>query len=134
MPYLNISDVNHNTFIADNISAIYDVCFIGDHFLREVMDTFHAIVRKAKMKNEEKPTAIPYLEQYYNIQSFYAMASDQKTTATSRNLNAAMAALNDEDRLPCFMIIILDKDLLIDLKGSRFWNCQEYHCHYKLRW
>ena len=102
---------------------MYDASFVGDQFLREVKDTFHAIVRNAKRKNNDKSAnsaPIPYLEQYYNVQKYYPTTADLKTNATSRILNAAMDALNEEFRLPRFLVIIIDKDLLGDFKNLEF--------------
>ena len=39
-----------------------------------------------------------------------------KTIATSRTINAVLEALNSTDRLPRFLIVALDKDLITDFK------------------
>ena len=107
-----------NHLFAGNIKAIYDARFVGDQFMKEVFDTFGSIIRHAKRK--ETPTAIPYLETYYNVQGYYPNMSDIKTNATARIINAVIEALNDEDRLPRYLVIALDKDILSDFKQIDF--------------
>ena len=75
------------------------------------------MVRQIKRKiNEGQSLALPYLEQYYNVQGFYPSTADVRTTASSRILNSTIEALNEDERLPRMLIIILDKDILGDFK------------------
>ena len=73
-----------------------------------------AIVRLAKRRNKKKPTAIPYLEDFYNVQGFYPKIADVKMNALSRIYNHVVEALN-EDLLPRFLIIVIDKDIFQDI-------------------
>ena len=102
--------------IPDKIAAVYDVHIAGDHFLQEIYDTFNGWVRLAKRKNKEKPTSLPYLEHFYNVQGFYPLRADVNTNGTARILNAVLDALNTEERLPRFLILALDKDIISDFK------------------
>ena len=82
--------------------------------MRESFDSFKAIVRQSKC--HENPTAKPYLEEYYNVKGYYPTVSDLKTSATSRIYNMVVDALNDDDHLPRFLVITLDKDVISDIK------------------
>ena len=76
------------------------------------------IVRNIKRKQQEhnKNVVLPYLEEYYNVEPFYPITSDVKSNATSRIFNAVMDALNKDNKLPRFLVVLLDKDILSDLK------------------
>ena len=107
----------HVSSFVDNIKAIYDASFVGDQCMRENFDTFHSLVRQSKRRDKEKPTAPPYLHEFYNVQGFYPKISDVKSNATGRIVNATIDALNQEDRLPRFLVIAIDKDVINDLKS-----------------
>ena len=105
---------------SDNIHAIYDVKFMGYHLLREVFDTYHAIVRQSCTRNQEKPTPRPHLDEYYNVDKFHMGISDLKNNATARIFNSMIDALNADECLPQYLIIALDKDILYDLSEVEF--------------
>lgn len=50
------------------------------------------------------------------MQGFYPLRSDVKTNGTARILNAVLDALNTEERLPRFLILALDMDIIADFK------------------
>ena len=55
------------------------------------------------------------MQEYYNVNGYYFSPSNLMPSATSRIVNAVLDALNDQERLPHFMIVIMDKDLMNDL-------------------
>ena len=57
---------------------------------------------------------MPYLEQFYNIQGFFKKSLNVYGNSTACILNSIIEALNEDDRLPRFLIIALDKDILSD--------------------
>ena len=123
---LLITSVSYNYFMmiknifSENVTALYDARFIGDQFLCECYDSFGAIVHQAKSKsNKKNSTPLPYLEEYYNVDTFFSMNADVKTNGLSRIFNATIDALNEE-HLPRFLVIVIDKDILQDLKNIEF--------------
>ena len=56
-----------------------------------------------------------YMQEYYNINDYYFSQSNLMPSATSRIVNTAIEALNDRERLPRYMVIVIDKDLMDDL-------------------
>lgn len=61
---------------------------------------------------------MPYLEKFNNIQSSYPTRSYMGMNSTAHILNAVIDALNTEDRLPRFLVLAVDMDVLRDLKNS----------------
>ena len=57
----------------------------------------------------------PYLLQYYNIYNLYKTSSSGLCRAAARILNSLIDQLNKENRLPRFLVVIIDKDLVSDL-------------------
>ena len=86
--------------------------------MREVFDSFDAIVRQSKRQDDKKkpkPTP-PYLEEFYNIQGFYQQSSQVSDYATGRIYNSVIDSLNANDRLPRFLVVVIDKDILHDIE------------------
>ena len=89
--------------------------------MRDVFNTFDAIVRSIKRKDpKEKKKPLPYLEEYYNVKGSYPSTANIKTTGTSRLVNAVIDGLNEENRLPRFLIVAIDKDIMMDLNSFEY--------------
>ena len=111
------------------MAAIYDTWFLGDAFLRQnysaLQDMMNSrdLAKKNKNKRNKEENMLPpmYLQEYYNPRGYYPPASDFKTTATSRVINQLDDALNQKDRqrLPRFLVIMLDGDLIRDVKDVK---------------
>ena len=94
--------------------AIYDAKFAGDQCLSKSFTSFDAITRQIRRKIKEGKSQIrpQYLEQYYNVKGFYPESSKIHDTASDRILNAVVDALNGDDHLPRFLVVVVDKDIL----------------------
>ena len=55
------------------------------------------------------------MQEYYSINDYYFSQSNLMPSATSRIVNTAIEALNDREKLPWYMVIVIDKDLMDDL-------------------
>lgn len=93
------------------------MAFVKDHFLCEIFNSFQALVNQAKL---DRKIANPYLADYYNVKAFFYRRSHLMTSATSRILNSNIEALNDAHRLPRFLVVALDKDVITHLKDFDF--------------
>ena len=71
-------------------------------------------------KLDKKNNPRPYLQDYYNVKKFHATSASRVTTATSRILNKLIDALNKNDRMPKYIIFLLDKDIIGDLKSIEY--------------
>ena len=115
MPFSNISVLNSNFIIADNVEAYHDVWVLGDTFLKETVNSLIALNNSASSKN----CTPPYLFQQYNVKPFYNV----KTSAArglACLLNPLLEALNEQARLPKYIIMIPDKDIIVETKSYGF--------------
>ena len=63
---------------------------------------------------------LPYLYQFFNVEVFYKI-SDGRTKNTLQNIyNALIEALNKTPKLPRFIFVVLDRDLLLNADHYRF--------------
>ena len=62
----------------------------------------------------------PYLADYYNVKGYFYRHSHLMTSATARILNSTTEALNDNQRLPRFLIVAIDKDMINDLQDFEY--------------
>ena len=57
----------------------------------------------------------PYLYEYYNVFGYYSTKSSGTRHTIGRILNTLIVGLNTRDRLPCYVVLMLDKDLIDDI-------------------
>ena len=61
-----------------------------------------------------------YLQDYYNIFSYFYPTASTVKRAIARFINALIEALNDRERLPRYIIFILDKEIIEDVNIFNF--------------
>ena len=110
------TSINYSTYVADSIEATHDAWFLGDSFLRDVYNGLQALLNKAKL---DRKATKPYLHEYYNTKGYY-YSSSYIQSAISRMLNKLIEALNENDRLPRHLIVLMDKDIINDLQNFEF--------------
>ena len=98
--------------IADNISAIFDLCCVGDDFLRNMFHSLQAWITQAGLSRKVLP---PYIKEYFNVQGFFFRASHLLQSATALVINSVIEGLNTREKLPKIMLIVLDKDIIQNL-------------------
>ena len=96
--------------IAENVEAIYDCWILGDEFLKEMMNSLHALCHKAKRLNSTPP----HIFQTYNVKDYH---SGGMYKGIARMIKPMVEALNDRHRLPRFILVIPDMDILKHLKS-----------------
>ena len=95
---------------------------MGDLFLKEVFDSFVSMRDKAlheqKMVGKSHSTAIiPYMFRYYNVKKFIpGNIASMSTSPVARILNNLIKAVNENQLLPHFIIIVPDWDILKSIK------------------
>ena len=96
------------------MGALFDTWVIGDTFTQDLAQSYEAIRLKAEKcrKNDLEP--VPYLLQYYNVKFFYKRLSVSVRRTIGRILNSLIEALNEEHKLPRFLVVIIDKDIISD--------------------
>ena len=104
----------------DKIQAIYDAWFIGDKFLKDIFGSFQQDINASQMNKRERDVVQPYLDEYYNVRGNIESSIPQRY-ATGRIINNVIEALNQKQpqrhRLPRFLVIMPDKDLINDLEN-----------------
>ena len=58
---------------------------------------------------------IPYLHSFYNVHGFSTHPSSGNHRTIGRIINALIHALNTRKRLPRFLVVIIDKDIIEDV-------------------
>ena len=95
--------------------AVKDLWIIGDDYINEIYHAFPALNAEAKKsKAEGKDAKPPYCFSFYNVHCFTSNPASTTTTASvpARLVNCLIKALNKNNYLPCFVIVIPDWDLL----------------------
>ena len=90
-----------------------DVWIVGDSFLKEVSPSHYAMRYATKKKN--KPP--PYLFDHFNVRSYY-LEYGSSIRGIARSLHPLVAALNENDRLPKYLLVVPDNDLLISMQNK----------------
>ena len=104
-----------------SLEAIFDVWFIGDTFVKKSFQGFKDMQLKAKSKNRaaeeagEENVVLPYLYEFYNVFSYTQLGSSGIKSMLARIKNALKEGLNARDRLPRFLVIMLDKDVMDEI-------------------
>ena len=96
---------------------MHNIWFVGDKFLRDIYYSFQAMVNRAKSDKRQRR---PFLFEYFNTKGFYYASANYMPNATSRILNKLIEALNENDRLPKYIVFLMDKDVVGDLKTFDF--------------
>ena len=84
--------------------------------MREVWLSFIASKNKAIVQNSQKP----YIFDRYNVLPQYAMVSNLTQSTLARVFNQVVEGLNENDWVPCYMILLPDWDLIEDSKHFGF--------------
>ena len=85
-----------------------DVWLIGDDFLNNMYSTLAQMKNTAKLK--KKPA--PYVYDYYNVKCFTTNLLSLTHTILARLVNCVTKGLNDTNKLPRFMVIMPDGNII----------------------
>ena len=99
--------VNIFNLLTDTITAAQDMWFIGDVFLREAFNTFISMRNQAAIQKKQPP----YIFKYYNVFGYF-QSKNSMVCGITRVLNAAVEGLNARIKLPRFMVIVQDTDII----------------------
>ena len=96
----------------DNVSTVYDLWLLGDNFLQDIFGSFEALRYYSQKNNEEIP---PYIQQYFNVKECYhaSLTSGVKFTMVWM-INTLIEVITDRKRIPKYLLVIPDKDILYD--------------------
>ena len=94
--------------ISGEVTALRSVWLIDDDFLTEMYPIFAKMKNRAKISNR----SVPFLFDYYNITCFTTNPLSVLTDTMTRIVNCVIKGLNESARLPRFIIVIPDLDVV----------------------
>ena len=89
---------------------------IGDAFLRNI----HAALQNMRSEAAVNRKDDPYLYQFFNVMIFYQKSNGKANSALMNIYNSLVEGLNKYARLPRFIIVIPDRDLIIQANHFSF--------------
>ena len=112
MPYSDISNKYENIwyFLQMAQQPFFDAWFISDNFMKESSSTLAAIRESAKKNNEHL-----YLQEYYNLSTGYRLTSCGVKLSFTRMINSLIDMINQKHKLPCYLVVLMDCDVLTDI-------------------
>ena len=93
--------------LSDTVTAMEDVWFVGDNFLRDIFHTFVEMQQYAIRKRKNPP----YLYSFYNVFGYF-QSKLSCVKGITRIYNAFLKGMNARKKLPRFIVFVMDKDLI----------------------
>ena len=97
--------------IADDIKALKSTWIIGEQFVKDLDQSLTSININSEQPNGMKKL---YLTQNYNVLTYHSTRMSKPDPFLARVHNSLVDALNKDNYLPRYIIIILDKDLIVN--------------------
>ena len=89
---------------------------MGDKTLDSTFQTFKDMQLRAKNKsgynNDAEEIILPYAYEFYNVFAFTQLGSSGVRSILARVINALVEGLNSRPRLPRYVVVVLDKDII----------------------
>ena len=89
---------------------------VGDAFLRDTFPVFQQL----KKQTLEAKSVRPYLYDYYNITPLYSPVVSTTKSVVGRVHNEIIGQLNKKDKLPRYIVMLFDKDIIEDIDFDEF--------------
>ena len=102
--------------------------FLGDAALKDWFTTFASMHKQAVEKNQPQP----YLFAYYNLDHLYSNQMSDNRSLLARIINALIDKLNEHSHLPRYIVILIDKDLILNAQVFDFGVCDTFE--HTTRW
>ena len=97
--------------ISDVIITAEDIWFMGDNFLVSTLHSFQTMRTAARLN--WKP--VPYIYEQFNVTFAYINQTTYIRSTAARILNALIETLNRKNKLPTYIVIVVNKDLLANI-------------------
>ena len=97
----------------DGIPAFFDTWLLGDKSLTRIYNNF--LDTKQRAERDKKNFKLPYLLEFYNVKLIQMSDDVSNNLAISRTLKVFIDALNKNQRLSKYLVVIMDRDILDDL-------------------
>ena len=119
MQYTDISKLKFKLYtiirfiFAAHIPALYDLWVIGDNFLKDIRCGYQSLQFRAEKDPEFLP---PFIDEMFNVHLYDDPKTLGLTTAVARALACLIDAAQERRRLPKYLLVIMDKDIINDVK------------------
>ena len=97
--------------LSDPVQPLKMLWVIGEGFLRSSFGTLQTLRTEAKDSNQENTTS--YIYRQYKVKPFYQTSSGNASGALYKLYNSVVNALNKEDQLPEYIIMLPDHDVIL---------------------
>ena len=95
--------------IVAEVSAVKDAWFVGDQFLQTIFGSLTAVRNEAYKSNKR----CPFICDYFNIRAYWTYTpSSTIHSVIARIYNSVIKALNENLKLPRFIIVVPGRDIL----------------------
>ena len=102
--------------VAKPVLAVKDLWIIGDKFVNELFHAYPALNAEVKKQNTQHPFAYDF----YNVRCFTSSPVSTTKSVPARLLNCLLKALNENNNLPRFVIVVPDWNLLQFMQHNGF--------------
>ena len=101
---------------ADDVEAFHDLWIIKDVFLKDTINSLISLHNAAKVN---KKLSTPYIYKHYNVLPYHVTRSSA-LKGLARQLNPLLEALNERPRLPKYILLVPDRDIINETKAFSF--------------
>ena len=102
--------------IADNVKAMKDIWILRDGFLYDTFTSFQANCHQTKREKKEQP----FMNSYYNVKFFFQHPLSNIRHVETRIFNSLVEGMKNYEKLPKYIIVILEKDLIESIGKFEF--------------
>ena len=99
-----------SSYVSDIIPSYFDLWMIGDSFLQDAYNSLQNTINAAQ---ENRQLTKLYIQEFYNISNFANPIPQECKIANI--INGLITAVNEKHKLPRFLLVIIDKDILEDI-------------------
>ena len=100
---------NFHFVFSDPVKPIRILWIVGDGFFRSAYSELQS------MKTGNDPKVWPYIYQQFQLKPYFQKSAGTSDGATYKLHNSLAEALNAENRLPEYVLIFPDRDIILDI-------------------
>ena len=94
-----------------------ELWIVGDSFLRQTYETLQKLRSASQDKRVRRSL---YAYDYYNVTLYFPSGTSTMRSVMAKLLNAAAEGLNQKEKLPKYVLLVLDGDLIKNLNFFAF--------------
>ena len=99
------------SYFSDPVRPLRDLWIVGEGFLRSIYGMLQHLKTEAIAANE----SIPYMYQQIHVHPFYQTSNGTAQGTLHKILNSVIEGLNESNKLPHYILILVDRDIILQL-------------------